>query len=193
MVARDTEERDGALPWHCSLLWVMKAGRELNCFLHFPHRNTSSSSAVRKSRASGLLLHSPPSTHLWISAPRGHPCQETAAARAKLSILLSLRPSDVTEPILPLLPYTNPPVSLGHTNPTVCLLIPNTGTTNLAPVAPSAFSQSSSFQSISIMLAQILFLRLHKAQEVPWIRAQSHCQLVSQHPSTTLLGFGTYA
>lgn len=44
MEARDTVDREGALDWHCSLLWVMKAGRELNCFLHFPHRKTSSSS-----------------------------------------------------------------------------------------------------------------------------------------------------
>lgn len=91
---------------------------------------------------------------LWISAPRGHHHQERAAARAKLS----LKPSDVTEPILALLPYTNPTVSLGHTNPTVCLLTPNTGTNNLAPVALSAFSQSSSIQSISIMLAEAEFI-----------------------------------
>lgn len=45
--ARDTVDREGALDWHCSLLCVMKAGRELNCFLHFPHRNTSSSSVGR--------------------------------------------------------------------------------------------------------------------------------------------------
>lgn len=44
LVAIETVEREGAFPWHCSLLWVMKAGKELNCFLHFPHRNTSSSS-----------------------------------------------------------------------------------------------------------------------------------------------------
>lgn len=48
LVAIETVEREGAFPWHCSLLWVMKAGKELNCFLHFPHRNTSSSSAIRE-------------------------------------------------------------------------------------------------------------------------------------------------
>lgn len=42
--AKDTVDSDGALDWHCSRLCVMKAGKELNCFLHFPHRNTSSSS-----------------------------------------------------------------------------------------------------------------------------------------------------
>ena len=46
MEARDTVESEGPAGWHCSLLWVMKAGSELNCFLHFPHRKTSSSSAV---------------------------------------------------------------------------------------------------------------------------------------------------
>lgn len=53
LLARETVEREGALPWHCSLLWVMKAGKELNCFLHFPHRKTSSSSASK--RNSSLL------------------------------------------------------------------------------------------------------------------------------------------
>lgn len=53
LVASETVEREGAFPWHCSLLWVMKAGRELNCFLHFPQRNTSSSSAMK---GTGSLL-----------------------------------------------------------------------------------------------------------------------------------------
>ena len=51
LVASETVERDGAFPWHCSLLWVMKAGSELNCFLHFPQRNTSSSSAIKRTRS----------------------------------------------------------------------------------------------------------------------------------------------
>lgn len=48
--AKDTVESDGALDWHCSRLCVMKAGKELNCFLHLPHRNTSSSSVVQRWR-----------------------------------------------------------------------------------------------------------------------------------------------
>lgn len=47
LVASETVARAGAFPWHCSRLWVMKAGRELNCFLHLPQRKTSSSSGVR--------------------------------------------------------------------------------------------------------------------------------------------------
>lgn len=46
--AKDTVDSDGALDWHCSRLCVMKAGKELNCFLHFPHRNTSSSSVGKR-------------------------------------------------------------------------------------------------------------------------------------------------
>lgn len=58
LVASETVARAGAFPWHCSRLWVIKAGSELNCFLHFPQRKTSSSSeeathgAMRKARAS---------------------------------------------------------------------------------------------------------------------------------------------
>lgn len=55
MEARDTVDREGTLDWHCSLLWVMKAGRELNCFLHFPHRKTSSSSVGGKRRVNTHL------------------------------------------------------------------------------------------------------------------------------------------
>lgn len=45
LVASETVARGRALPWHCSLLWVINAGSELNCFLHFPQRKTSSSSS----------------------------------------------------------------------------------------------------------------------------------------------------
>lgn len=44
LVASDTVARAGAFPGHCSRLWVINAGSELNCFLHFPQRKTSSSS-----------------------------------------------------------------------------------------------------------------------------------------------------
>jgi hypothetical protein len=44
LVASETVARAGAFPWHCSRLWVINAGSELNCFLHFPQRKTSSSS-----------------------------------------------------------------------------------------------------------------------------------------------------
>lgn len=44
LVDSETVARGRALPWHCSLLWVINAGSELNCFLHFPQRKTSSSS-----------------------------------------------------------------------------------------------------------------------------------------------------
>lgn len=58
LVASETVARAGAFPWHCSRLWVIKAGSELNCFLHFPQRKTSSSSeeathgVMKKARAS---------------------------------------------------------------------------------------------------------------------------------------------
>lgn len=57
LVASETVARAGAFPWHCSRLWVIKAGSELNCFLHFPQRKTSSSSeeathgAIKKSKS----------------------------------------------------------------------------------------------------------------------------------------------
>ena len=50
LVASETVARGGALPWHCSRLWVINAGSELNCFLHFPQRKTSSSSKGHTSR-----------------------------------------------------------------------------------------------------------------------------------------------
>lgn len=60
MVANETVARGGAFPWHCSRLWVINAGSELNCFLHFPQRKTSSSSwgHTHTNRGRGTMMKS---------------------------------------------------------------------------------------------------------------------------------------
>lgn len=123
LLASETVEREGALPWHCSLLWVMKAGKELNCFLHFPHRKTSSSSAIKRNGSLLQAFFSIPqsytrqpqqvkarkqtpavSWHLTDIIVRRNQAQLSSFRDAKFS----LKPTDVDKPVLAALPHTKP-------------------------------------------------------------------------------------
>lgn len=141
LLARETVEREGALPWHCSLLWVMKAGKELNCFLHFPHRKTSSSSASK--RNSSLLPAALSMPQSCTRQPQqGKARQQTPAVSWHLADIIvrrhQVQPSFFPMPSSPhsQLMRTSRPWLRSHTqtllspsdklNPITCPLIPKT-------------------------------------------------------------------